>query len=367
MKAYLRRGLVVAAAAVLALGTAAACGKAGGGSNKANADVSKGFKIGLLLPETKTARYEKFDRPYITQDIKSQCPKCTVLYQNADEDAQKQQTQVDSMLSNGVKVLLVDPVDFKSIASSVNKAADQGVPVVAYDRLAQGKISAYASFDNEKIGELQGKAILEAVSKGGDPKRGKMVLINGDPADPNASQFKKGMHSVLDGKVDIGAEYDTPTWSPDQAQTEMAGAITKLGGKNIVGVYCANDGTAGGAIAALKTANVSPLPPVTGQDAEVAGLQRILTGTQYATIYKSIKPQAKAAADMAVTIAQGKTYKSDTTATNASGTKVPSKIVPAVTVTKDNIKDTVIKDGYWKVPEICTADYAAACKSAGLS
>jgi D-xylose transport system substrate-binding protein len=351
---------------------AAGCGQApqagGGGSTAGTASIDAGFKIGLLLPESKTARYEKFDRPFIEADVKKLCPKCTIDYLNANQQASTQQQQVDTALANGDKVLILDSVNYKSIAGSVTKAKSQGVPVVAYDRLAEGPIGAYASFDNQKIGELQGTAFLTAVSKGGDPKRGPVVLINGSPDDPNAALFKKGMHSVLDGKVTVGAEYDTPDWSPDQAQTEAQGAITKLGAKKIVGIYAANDGTAGGAIAALKAAGATPIPPVTGQDAEVAGLQRIITGDQYATIYKSIKPQAEAAAGFAVALATGKKYdKATGTVDSGSAKGVPAVIVPAVTVTKDNIKDTVIKDGYWTVADICTPAYAAACKAAGLT
>lgn len=362
----------LAAVAVGALVVAAGCGQApqaGGGTSTAGAaSIEQGFKIGLLLPESKTARYEKFDRPFIEADVKKLCPKCTIDYLNANQQASTQQQQVDTALANGDKVLILDSVNYKSIAGSVTKAKSQGVPVVAYDRLAEGPIGAYASFDNQKIGELQGTAFLTAVSKGGDPKRGPVVLINGSPDDPNAALFKKGMHSVLDGKVTIGAEYDTPDWSPDQAQTEAQGAITKLGAKKIVGIYAANDGTAGGAIAALKAAGATPLPPVTGQDAEVAGLQRIITGDQYATIYKSIKPQAEAAAGFAIALATGKKYdKATGTVDSGSAKAVPAVIVPAVTVTKANIKDTVIKDGYWTVADICTAQYAAACKAAGLT
>jgi D-xylose transport system substrate-binding protein len=361
------------AVAVAALALASGCGQApqaggNGGSSGAAASVEQGFKIGLLLPESKTARYEKFDRPLIEQNIKKLCPKCTIQYLNANQQANTQQQQVDTVLTAGVKVLILDSVNYKSIASSVNKAKQQGVPVVAYDRLAEGPISAYTSFDNENIGKLQGQAFLDAISKGGNPKRGKTVLINGSPDDPNAPLFKKGMHSVLDGKIDLGKEYDTPDWSPDQAQTEAAGAITALGVKNIVGIYAANDGMAGGAIAALKAANANPLPPVTGQDAELAGLQRIVAGDQYATIYKSIKPQAEAAAGFAIALATGKKY-DKATSTVKSGTtqNVPAVIVPAVTVTKANIKDTVVKDGYWTAAEICTPQYAAACKAAGLT
>ena len=365
---YLRRGLAVAAIAALAVGVSA-CGKAkqaDGGSGSESLSVDKGFKVGVLLPESKTARYEKFDHPFLAKDIKQLCPKCTIEYRNANQNADTQRQQVDAVLAAGAKVLILDSVDFKSIKSSVQKAHDQGVKVIAYDRLAQGPISGYSSFDNVDIGRQQGKAFLKAISAKGDPKRGKVILVNGSPDDPNAPDFKKGMHSVLDGKVNVGAEYDTQDWSPDQARQEVAGAISKVGKKNIIGVYCANDGMAGGAISALKAANVSPLPPVTGQDAELAGIQRILTGEQYATIYKSIKPQAKAAAEMAIDVATGKKWKGDGDTVNNGTVKVPAKIIAATTVTKDNIESTVVKDGYWKPSEICTAKYKKYCAQAGI-
>lgn len=368
MRNYLRRGLVVAAVAALALGVSA-CGKAkqaDGKSGAGNVSVKDGFKVAILLPESKTARYEKFDRPYLQKDIKKLCPKCEILYRNANQDADTQRQQVNSVLAAGAKVLILDSVNYKSIGSSVKKAKDQGVPVIAYDRLATGPISGYSSFDNVDIGKQQGKAFLEAISKGGDPKRGKVILVNGSPDDPNAPDFKKGMHSVLDGKVKVGAEYDTTDWSPDGARREVAGAISKIGADKVIGVYAANDGMAGGAIAALKAADVSPLPPVTGQDAELAGLQRILAGEQYATIYKSIKPQAKAAAEMAVAVAQGKKWTGGSDTRNNGTVTVPAMIVPATTVTKDNIESTVVKDGYWKASEICTAKYAKACAKAGI-
>jgi D-xylose transport system substrate-binding protein len=368
VRTYLRRGLAVAAVAVVALGVSA-CGKAsdsGGSGNSGSVSVSKGFKIGVLLPENKTARYEKFDLPYLKQDIHKLCPKCEVLYRNALQNSDTQRQQVDSVLAAGAKVLILDAVDYKAIGASIDKAQGQGVPVVAYDRLATGKVSGYSSFNNVDIGKLQGKAFLQGLEKGGNPKRGQVILVNGSPDDPNAPDFKKGMHSVLDGHINKGAEYDTQDWSPDKARQEVAGAIQKIGASNVIGVYCANDGMAGGAVAALKAAGITNAV-VTGQDAELDGLQRILTGDQYATIYKAIKPEAEAAAEQAVDVAQGKKWNgANKTTVNNGDVTVPAAILPATTVTKDNIKSTVVADGYWKVSEICTAKYVSACKQAGL-
>src|SRR6266508_6551127 len=283
------RGLVAVGLAAVLFG-APACANTdqpGGGGDQSK---DKGFKIGLLLPESKTTRYESFDRPLIEKKLKRLCAKCEVLYQNADQDPNKQQSQAESMLTQGAKVLILDAVDAKAAGGIVSQAKEQGVPVVAYDRLASGPVDNYVSYDNRTVGEVQGKALLDAV---GDAKAGKVVMINGAPTDPNAADFKAGAHSVLDDKVKIGKEYDTPQWSPDNAQREMEQAITALGKDKIVGVYAANDGTAGGAISAMK-------------GAELAAIQRILAGEQTLTVYKALKPEAEQAAQLAYDLLQGK-------------------------------------------------------------
>jgi len=375
MTTHWRRLLAVSGVAlVLAAG---ACSSSNDNNNSGSSSgtgggesTDNGFKIGLLLPESKTARYESFDKPYIEAKLKELCPKCEVLYQNADQDSSKQQSQAEAMLTQGAKVLILDAVDASAAASIVNNAKSQNVPVVAYDRLAKGPISYYVSFDNMKVGQVQGQALLDALSKNGaDPKRGDIVMINGSPTDPNAADFKAGAHSVLDGKVNIGKEYDTPDWSPDKAQQEMEQAITALGKDKIIGVYAANDGTAGGAIAALKGGGfTAPYPPVTGQDAELAAIQRIIVGEQYMTVYKAIKPQAETAAQMAVAAATGQAFSGQETVKKNNGTAdVTSVLLTPVAVMKDNIKDTVIKDGFYTVAQICTPQFASACQAAGIS
>jgi D-xylose transport system substrate-binding protein len=359
----LNAGLIAGAALMLAL---TGCGDNGGGdSGGGGGGGEKTGTIALLLPETKTARYESQDRPLFEKKFKELCPTCEILYSNAEQDATKQQQQAEAALTKGAKVLVLDPVDGKAATNIVAKAQQQGVKVLSYDRLTQGPIDAYISFDNERVGKLQGEALLKAL--GDKASSGQIVMINGDPTDNNATLFKKGAHSVLDGKVQIGKEYDTPQWSPDNAQRQMEQAITALGKDKIVGVYAANDGTGGGAIAAMKGAGVSPLPPVTGQDAELAAIQRILAGEQYMTVYKAIKPEAEQAAQMAYDLLQGNAP-SGASATVKNDTKdVPSVLLEPVAVTKENIKDTIIKDNFWSASQICTAEYAKACADAGLS
>lgn len=366
MNATMRRVVIGATAVSLAL-SVAACGKAGddNDSDSGSTSGSDSKSIGLLLPDTVTARYEKFDKPYFEDKVKELCSDCDVQYANAAADPTKQAQQMSTMVTKGVKVIVVSAQDSAAIKSSIQSAVDKGVKVVAYDRLAQGPVSAYVSFDNVKVGELQGQALLDALGDKATTKS-KVVMINGDDADPNAGQFKEGAHKVLDGKVDIAYE-QSGLWKDTVAAQKMSAAITQLGAKNIAGVYAANDGMAGGIANTLKGAKISNIP-LTGQDAELAAIQRIVAGTQAATVYKAYKPEADTAAELAVNLLEGKDVKSlaDTEVTSGSGDKVQAKLLTPVSVTKENIKDTVVKDGLYTVADICTAEYAKACKEAGL-
>jgi D-xylose transport system substrate-binding protein len=242
--------------------------------------------------------------------------------------------------------------------------------VISYDRLiTNAKVKYYISYDNATVGKLQGQALVDKLKQ--DGKKGSIVMINGAPTDSNAALFKKGAHSVLDTSgYKIAKEYDTPDWSPDKAQAEMEQAITALGKNGFVGVYAANDGNAGGVVAAMKSTGVDPTKiPITGQDAELPGIQRILAGQQYMTIYKAIQPEADAAATLAVDLIQGKTPDStlvNSQMPNGPAGNIPSVIFKPVSVTKANIKDTIIKDKFWTPAQICIGQYAAACKAAGI-
>ncbi|MFF4396248.1 sugar ABC transporter substrate-binding protein [Streptomyces sp. NPDC001480] len=365
MNATMRRVVIGTAAVSMAL-SMAACGKAGDKKDDSGSSSSGGGSktIGLLLPDSVTARYEKFDHPLFDAKVKELCADCKVEYANAAGDAAKQAQQVSSMITKGVKVIVISAQDSAAIKSSIQTAVNKGIKVVAYDRLAQGPVSAYVSFDNVKVGELQGQALVDAL--GSKAKKSKIVMINGDDADPNAGQFKEGAHKALDGKVDIAYE-QSGLWKDSVAAQKMKAAITQLGAKKIAGVYSANDGMAGGIATTLKGAGISGIP-LTGQDAELAGIQRIIAGTQSSTVYKAFKPEADAAAQLAVNLLEGKDIKSlaTTTQTSKSGDKVPSQLLTPVSVTKANIKDTVLKDKVYTVQDICTAEFAKACKAAGL-
>jgi D-xylose transport system substrate-binding protein len=322
--------------------------------------------IALFLPESKTTRYEAFDRPLFEAKVKALCPDCQLLYSNADQDAAKQQQQVEAALAQGADVLVLDAVDASAVASLVHRAAQANVPVIAYDRLISGiAYEYYVSFNNVRVGEMQGQALLDAMEANGTLDTGQIVMINGAPTDPSSADYKNGAHSVLDGKVEIGREFDTPDWSPDKAQQEMEQAITALGRDNIVGVLSANDGMAGGAIAAMKRAGYTTIPPITGQDAELAAVQRILTGEQYMTIYLDIRSEAEKSAELAVALAKGEKPPAPTTVDNGTA-DIPSFLLDPIAVTADRIKDTIIKDGFYDVSEICVDDVQAACGQFGI-
>jgi D-xylose transport system substrate-binding protein len=364
--------LAALVAGVALLAAACATTNNGGGSSSSS---SGSKKIALLLPETKTTRYEAQDKPLFEARVKQLCPDCQILYSNADQKADQQQNQADAALTNGAKVMVLDPVDSASAASIVAKAKAQNVPVISYDRLITGAdVDYYISFDNVAVGKLQARSLVDRLKAEGHGS-GTIVMINGSPTDNNAKLFKQGAHSVLDSSgLKIGKQYDTPDWSPDQAQTEMDQAITALGKNGFVGVYAANDGTAGGAIAAMKGAGIEPSTrPTTGQDAELAAIQRILSGEQYMTVYKAIKPEAEGAAELAVNLVNGNKSAADALAkqtTNNGQKDVASIILTPVAVTKGTAKETIgqmIKDGFLKATDICSGPAASACSAAGIS
>ncbi|HWM54765.1 MAG TPA: sugar ABC transporter substrate-binding protein [Solirubrobacterales bacterium] len=365
----LRRASVLLVALLAISFTVAACGDDddGGGSGDGG-----GPTIALLLPENQTPRYESADRPYFEERVEEICPDCEILYSNATEDASKQQSQVEAALTQGADVLVLDPVDAASAASSVQRASQQDVPVLSYDRLILGApgLEVYVSFDNVRVGELQAEALVKKLKEDGSPK-GPIVKINGDPADSNAALFKEGSNKGFEtAGVEVAREYDTPGWLASNAQNEMQQAITALGKDGFAGVYAANDDTGGGAIAAMKGAGIDPAErPTTGQDATVAGVQRILAGQQYMTVYKAIKPQASISAEIAVDLAEGKQVPQDkiTDQLDNEAEKVPSILLEPVAVTKDNIKQTVIADEFITPDELCTDAYAKACEEAGIS
>lgn len=367
----MRRIAIAVAVPTLTL-SLAACGALGVSGSGSDASPTKGndLTVGLLLPETANTRYDKFDYPI----FKAKVAELTrnqgkVDYANAGASADKQISQMQRMIDDKVDIILIDAVDSHSIAGEVKKAKEAGIPVIAYDRLAEGPIDAYISFDNELVGEVQGRTLLEALGREVDSSA-KIVMMNGSPTDPNAKQFKAGAMSELNGKVTVAKSYDTKDWKPENAQANMTEALNEIGRSNLVGVYAANDGMAGGVIKALKAAGVTKMPPITGQDAELDAVQRILAGEQYMSVYKSYPTEAEAAAEMAVAKVQGRDIQFDSltrdTVSSPTDKNVPAQLVSVTALTKSNIKSTVVADGIYKVSEICTSRYRAACAAVGL-
>ncbi|MFF3938405.1 sugar ABC transporter substrate-binding protein [Streptomyces phaeofaciens] len=361
---------VVASTMTLSL---AGCGMLGASSETADATPTRSddITIGVLMPEKTNTRYEQFDYPIIKAKVATLTDKKgKTEYANAGSSAKVQDEQMQKMIDNKVDCILLDAVDSKKIAPMVTKAKEAGIPVIAYDRLAQGPIDAYVSFDNELVGEVQGRALTEAL--GTADTSDKIVMINGSPTDPNAAQFKAGALSELSGRVTIEANYDTEDWSPEVAEKHMAEAIGKIGRSKISAVYSANDAMVAGILKALKNAGATSgdLPPITGQDAELAGVQRIVSGEQYMSVYKPYAAEAEAAAEAAVAKVQGRDLQFEALTRDKvdspTDKNIPAKLVQVVALTKSNIADTVVADDLYSVDDICTAQYKAACNAIGL-
>ncbi|TQE30164.1 sugar ABC transporter substrate-binding protein [Streptomyces ipomoeae] len=354
------RHVVAALVAGLMTMSLAACG----GDDEAGTDS---FSVGLLLPSKAVPRWEHADKPLIEKRLKQLCPRCTMEYANAENDAARQRQQVTSMITKGVRVLILDAADTRAVRSSIQEARKADVPVVAYDRLAEGPISGYVSFNGEQVGRLQGEALLKAM--GDRANGGQIVMMNGDPASPNAAWYKKASLSVLAGKVKIGRSYDTLGWSTESAHANMSAAIAALGPDRIDGVLVANDAMAAGVISALKSAGVHPLPPVTGQDADLDAVRRIVIGEQYMTVYKPFGAEAAAAATMAVALGRGEDLRDSATTTMDSPTtkNIPSVLLAPSAVTVSDIEQTLVKDGVYTIDQICTPALRSACDKAGLT
>jgi D-xylose transport system substrate-binding protein len=340
-----------------------------GGGQQTTAQSSGGGKIGFLLPENKTARYEAQDKPNFINKVKELCPDCEVLYENAGQDAARQQQQAEAVLTRGAKVLVLDAVDVASAGSIVTRAKQANVPVISYGRLvADADLDYYVSIDPYKVGQQQARVQLEALKKAGKAKP-RIVMINGSPTDSNAAPYKKGAKDTFDqAGAKVVKAYDTADWSPDKAQQEMEQAITSLGKDGFDGVYVANDGMAGGAIAAMKSAGLDPKKfAVTGQDAELTGVQRILTGEQLMTVYQPINDIAATSAELAVPLVQGKQPPPLAKDKTDNGKEqVPSVLLDTIAIMEDNIEDPLIKDGFVKQADLCGGQYAKECQEAGI-
>jgi D-xylose transport system substrate-binding protein len=358
---------------------ASACSTTPGASSAASggAGNSAAGTVALLLPEKQTARYEAKDKPLFEAELKKVCPNVKFIYSNAGGQDTEQQAQADAAIAAGAKVVVLDPNDAAAGGAIATKIQAKGIKVISYDRLLLGgsKPDLYVEFDSNSVGVLQGQALLAKLTALGKTNA-KVLWINGSPKDNNAKLFAEGAHSVLDGKVQIVKEDAMANWKPEEAQAITDAAIAAFGKTGFDAVYVANDGGAGGVIASLKGAGIDPKTvPVTGQDAELPAIQRVVAGEQFMTIYKPLKTLAESAADAACDMVSGKPV--DTTKFNAkenNGTAdivtqkiavIPVTVDGAVAGTK-SIVSSVIADTFYTVPEVCTGDFAAACTAAGV-
>lgn len=318
--------------------------------------------VAFLMPDQGSTRYDERDFPAFKAELAALCATCTVIYQNANGDADLQQQQFSAALIQGAKVVVLDPVDSSAAAALVTYARSQDVKVIAYDRpIPDVRADYYISFDNEGLGYLLSRSLVEHMASSGVPEGAGVLQINGSPTDAAAGLIRDGIHRGLrESGYRTLAEFDTPDWKPTEAQQWTAGQITRFGNE-IKGIVAANDGTGGGAIAALKAAGVEPLPPVSGNDAVIAALQRIIAGDQYNTISKPSHIVAAAAARAAVKLINGQTPEPNTTLYDT-----PSELYMPTVVTRSTIKSEIFDSGVLKPEQVCTDEYAAACKAVGL-
>jgi D-xylose transport system substrate-binding protein len=366
----MRKGLfALAAVGLLATGSVAACGSKDNGSGSTTGGGSSVGKVGVILPDTKSsARWATADAKYLTEAFKAAGIQADI--QNAQGDKTQFQTIADGMIANKVKVLIIVNLDSGTGKAVLDKAKNAGIATIAYDRLTRGGgANYYVSFDNVKVGELQGQGLVDCLT---EKKYTKPVVaeLNGSPTDNNATLFAQGYDSVLkpkyaDGTYVKGPNQSVPDWDNAQAGTIFEQMLTA--NKDIKGVLAANDGLGNAVISVLKKNKLNGQVPVTGQDATVQGLQNILAGDQCMTVYKSAKAEAEATAKLAIGLLNGQKGATTGVVKDTELNKdVPSVLLDPVAVDKSNIKD-VISDGGAAKADVCTADFAKACADAGIS
>ncbi len=352
----------------LSLFVAAGCGGDDNNSSTSGSTASKeSLKVAVLLPDTKSSvRWETADKPFLQQAFDKAGVDVTIY--NAQGDKSQQQQQAEQAITNGAKILLLVNLDSGSGAAIQANAKAQGVKVIDYDRLTlNGSTDFYVSFDNVKVGELQGQGLVNCLKgASGTPN---IAVLNGSPTDNNATLFAQGYNSILnplfkDGTFKKAADQSVPDWDNQKALTIFEQMLAKTN-NNIQGVLAANDGLGNAAIQAIKARKLKQIP-VTGQDATAQGLQNILAGDQCMTVYKAVKKEADAAAALAIALAQGKEPVGVSGKVNDGKRDVPSVLLTPEAITIDNV-DVPIKDNYVKASEVCTGKYKQLCTENGIT
>ena len=367
-----RHTLSTALAAALVLGLSACGGDAGGGSDTGGGggggDGGGGEaegRVGVILPDTESSvRWENFDRPYLEDAFEEAGVEADI--QNAEGDAQRMATIAEQMITEGATVLAIVNLDSASGAQIQESASSEGVRTIDYDRLTLGgSAEYYVSFDNTAVGRLQGEGLAQCLEEQG-VSEGNIAFLNGSPDDNNATLFSQGAHEVLDELTQYTqvAEQAVPGWDNQQAATIFEQMYTQANGE-IDGVLAANDGLANSVIQILERNNAAGIP-VTGQDATVEGLQNILAGNQCMTVYKSVRDEANALAELAVALINGE--EGETTGEvedTEAGRQVPSVLLEPQAIFRDNVTD-VVEDEFVSAEELCTGEFADACSELGI-
>ena len=319
----------------------------GGGDSRAHHQQAPALRVALLLDSLKEERWRR-DQDLFVERAKELGAEVSVKVANGDAALQEQQAK--DVLAEGAKALVVVPVDTEKAGAIVVLAAEKKVPVISYDRLIRNAdIALYVSFDNVKVGRMQAEYLLNKAPKGN------YILIGGSQTDNNAKLLRQGQMETLNPAIAAGVVkvVDDPWaegWAADKAKEETAAALKKAH-NNVVAVVASNDGTAGGAVEALTDAKLAGKVFVSGQDAELAAMRRIVAGTQAMTVYKPIRPLARMAAGAAVNMAKGQT-EDGLVSINNGKKDVPARLLEPISVDKDSIDRTVIADGYHKQAEV---------------
>ncbi|MGF1661393.1 MAG: substrate-binding domain-containing protein [Kineosporiaceae bacterium] len=377
-----RLSVVMAAGAVVTLALAACGGDgeaegtddtaaAGGETAEETGDGGGegGGTVGVILPDSaSSARWETADRPFLEEAFEAAGVEYDI--QNAEGDTAQFQTIADGMINAGVDVLMIVNLDSETGSAVIADATAAGIPVIDYDRLTLGGGAAYyVSFDNVAVGTAIGEGLVQCLGDAGTAE-GDVVLLNGSPTDNNATLFKEGYQAAIEAAgYGVAADEAVPDWDNTQAGTIFEQIFTGTGG-DFVGVAAANDGLGGAVISVLERNGLAGQVPVTGQDATDEGLQRVLAGTQCMTVYKPIREEANAAAELAIALIDGDTEAADALASGSvddteTGEQVPSVLLEPVQIFRDNVSE-VIDDGFTTAENVCVDDAAAACEELGI-
>jgi D-xylose transport system substrate-binding protein len=339
-----RLGLVAGVLALVGALVAATVGTSTAAPRKAAATQ----RVAFLLPENVTPRWEGFDHPTFVKALKKLAPSVKIDVVNARNNPSTQQSQAEQEITKGAKVLVVAPIDGKAFGAVAKRAIAQGVKVVAYDRLISGaKVSAYISFDGVAVGKSQGKWLAGHTKTGS-----RIAIINGATTDDNAHLFNRGYMSVLNplfrsGKRKVVGPRSgtwTPGWDPPTAQREMEQLLTKYN-NGIDAVLSANDGMAGGIIAALRAQGKAGKVPVTGQDASLEGVQNIIRNLQGMSVFKDFRLQAPAAAKITAALLKGRSLPGVNKRVSNGAGSIPSVILPVKAIDKANLS-LLVRNGY---------------------